>query len=75
MIALAEIGRRLDLDFCGIDFAIDGEGRVLVFEANATMVVHLKDAPDAFAYKHQHVPKIFAAFAAMVARAITGQAR
>ena len=75
MIALAEIGRRLDLDFCGIDFALDGEGRVLVFEANATMVVHLKDAPDAFAYKHRHVPKIFAAFAAMVARAIAGQAR
>ncbi|HXZ02163.1 MAG TPA: hypothetical protein VEI03_19370 [Stellaceae bacterium] len=75
MAALAEIGRRLDLDFCGIDFALDGAGNVLVFEANATMLVHLKDAPDTFAYKHRHVPKIFAAFEAMLARRLAGQAR
>ncbi len=75
MAALAEIGRRLDLDFCGIDFALDGAGNVLVFEANATMLVHLKDAPETFAYKHRHVPKIFDAFAAMVARRLAGQTR
>ncbi|MGO8921020.1 MAG: hypothetical protein ACLQJR_34445 [Stellaceae bacterium] len=75
MAALAEIGRRLDLDFCGIDFALDGAGNVLMFEANATMAVHLKDAPQAFPYKHRHVPKIFAAFAAMVARRIAAQMR
>lgn len=75
MAAIAAIGRRLDLDFCGIDFSLDAEGRVLVFEANATMVVHLRDAPELFPYKHVHVPKIFAAVAAMVERRIAAHAR
>ncbi|HUC66988.1 MAG TPA: hypothetical protein VMA53_16225 [Stellaceae bacterium] len=66
--ALGAIGRRLDLDFAGIDFSLDGEGRVLVFEANATMAVHLRDSPENFPYKHRYVPQIFAAFAAMLAR-------
>lgn len=68
MAAIAAIGKRLDLDFCGIDFSLDAEGKVLVFEANATMAVHLRDAAETFPYKHMHVPKIFAAFAAMVER-------
>lgn len=68
MAAIADIGKRLDLDFCGIDFALDAEGRVLVFEANATMAVHLGDSSEIFPYKHVHVPKIFAAFTAMIER-------
>jgi glutathione synthase/RimK-type ligase-like ATP-grasp enzyme len=75
MAALGAIGRRLDLDFCGIDFAIDPEGRVLVFEANATMLVHLADDPELFPEKHRYVPRIFGAFAAMVARRLAAQAR
>ncbi|HWI25903.1 MAG TPA: hypothetical protein VN668_02970 [Stellaceae bacterium] len=73
--ALAEIGRRLDLDFCGIDFALDAAGNIVVFEANATMAVHLRDSPELFAYKHVHVPKIFAAFGAMLKRSLEAQAR
>jgi tetratricopeptide (TPR) repeat protein len=73
--ALARIGQRLDLDFCGIDFALDPEGNVLVFEANATMAVHLQDSPELFPYKHIHVPKIFAGFAAMLERRSSAQAR
>jgi len=68
MAALAAIGARLDLDFCGIDFSLLPDGRLLVFEANATMLAHLDDPPEQFPYKHIHVPKIFAAFEAMVAR-------
>jgi hypothetical protein len=68
MAAIAAIGRRLDLDFSGIDFAIDGDGRVVVFEANATMLVHLRESRDVFAYKHVHVPRIFQAFETMLAR-------
>ncbi len=75
MTALEVIGRRLDLDFCGIDFALDPEGDVLVFEANATMLVHLKDDAEAFPYKHRQVPRIFDAFAAMIARRLAGQTR
>ncbi len=39
MAALAQIAGMLGLDYGGIDFALDGEGSVLLFEANATMVI------------------------------------
>ncbi len=68
MTALNSIGERLDLDFAGIDFALLPDGRVLVFEANATMLVHLRDNIVDFPYKHVHVPRIFAAFDAMLDR-------
>ncbi len=67
--ALRAIGQRLDLDFAGIDYALLPDGRVLVFEANATMLVHLRDDAATFPYKHRAVPKIFAAFDAMLDRA------
>ena len=38
--ALTRIGEKMGLDYCGIDFALDRDGRVLVFEANATMVIN-----------------------------------
>ncbi|HSZ75133.1 MAG TPA: tetratricopeptide repeat protein [Rhizomicrobium sp.] len=38
--ALKHIGEKMDLDYCGIDFALARDGRVLVFEANATMVIN-----------------------------------
>ena len=69
MAAITAIGHRLDLDYGGIDFSILPDGRVLIFEANATMLVHLKDSAEDFPYKHQVVPKIFAAFDAMLDRA------
>ena len=72
MAALREIGQRLDLDFAGIDYALLPDGRVLVFEANATMLVHLRESAAEFPYKHRAVPKIFAAFNAMLERAARG---
>jgi len=41
---------------------------VLVFEANANMLVHLDDSREDFAYKHAHVPKIAEAMRRLVAR-------
>ncbi len=38
--ALAEIQSRLGLDYAGIDFGLNASGEILLFEANATMVVH-----------------------------------
>ncbi len=64
--ALTQIGARLDLDYAGIDFAILPDGRLLVFEANATMLVHSEDSP-LFAYKNPAVERIRAAFDAMIA--------
>ena len=69
MAAVAAVARRLDLDYGGIDFTLTPDGRVLVFEANATMLVHLKDDPADFPYKHAVVPAIYRAFDAMLRRA------
>ena len=67
MAALAAIGARLDLDFAGIDFALLPDGRLLVFEANATMLVHPEDDP-LFVYRNPAVAHILDAFEAMLAR-------
>jgi Tetratricopeptide repeat len=67
MAALAAIGARLDLDFAGIDFGVLPDGRLLVFEANATMLVHSENDP-LFVYRNEAVARILAAFEAMVAR-------
>ncbi len=66
--ALAAINQRLGLDFAGIDYTLLPDGRILVFEANATMLVHLRDSAEHFPYKHAHVPAIFDAFDAMLTR-------
>jgi glutathione synthase/RimK-type ligase-like ATP-grasp enzyme len=68
LAAVRAIGGRLDLDFAGLDFALTPDGRVLVFEANATMLVH-PEAPDGpFAHKNPFVRRILDAFAATIAR-------
>jgi tetratricopeptide (TPR) repeat protein/glutathione synthase/RimK-type ligase-like ATP-grasp enzyme len=66
--AVREAARRLDLDYGGMDCAVTRDGRVLVFEANASMLVHLDDSREAFAYKHAHVPRIVDAMTALVLR-------
>jgi len=68
MDAVAAIGKRLDLDYAGIDFSILPDGRVLVFEANATMLVH-PEAPDGeLAHKNPYIDRITSAFQALVDR-------
>jgi tetratricopeptide (TPR) repeat protein len=59
--ALEAIGARLDLDFCGIDFTLSPDGQVLVFEANATMLVRTESANGAFAFKAPYVTRIIEA--------------
>jgi hypothetical protein len=64
--AIAAVAQRLDLDYAGADFTLLPDGRVLLFEANATMLTHaeLEDGP--LAHKNPHVSRIFAAFDAML---------
>jgi glutathione synthase/RimK-type ligase-like ATP-grasp enzyme len=64
MAAIAAIGRRLDLDYCGVDFSVLPDGRVLVFEANATMFVHPEPPGGALDYKNPAVRAIIDAFQA-----------
>jgi tetratricopeptide (TPR) repeat protein len=70
LAAVAAIGRRLDLDYAGLDFAVTPQGQVLVFEANATMLVHPEPPDGPFAAKNPYVARILEAFAAMVAQAV-----
>ena len=72
MEAIAAIGRRLDLDYCGVDFSVLPDGRVLVFEANATMLVHPEAEDGVFAYKNPFVRVVLDAFQAMLAGPAAG---
>jgi Tfp pilus assembly protein PilF len=73
--AARAVARRLDLDYGGMDCGILADGRIVVFEANANMLVHLNDPADAFPYKHRYVPRIFEAMAALMRRRLTDGVR
>lgn len=60
------------LNYCGIDCALDQQGQVVIFEVNATMLVHDEKA-EPFLYKNPHVARIKAAFGQMLARHVQGQ--
>jgi tetratricopeptide (TPR) repeat protein/glutathione synthase/RimK-type ligase-like ATP-grasp enzyme len=66
--ALEAIAWRLDLDFCGIDFTLLPDGQLLVFEANATMLVHTESQTGSFAFKAPYVNRILEATAQLVQR-------
>jgi len=68
MDAIAAVARRLDLDYAGIDCTLLPDGRVFVFEANASMLVHYEPAGSLFAYKNAHVQRIVDAFQRMLER-------
>jgi Flp pilus assembly protein TadD/glutathione synthase/RimK-type ligase-like ATP-grasp enzyme len=65
--ALRAIARATGLDYGGVDCGLDRDGRVVVFEANASMLVH-DEKDETFAYKNQYIAKIKNAFDAMMAR-------
>ena len=69
MSALAAIGSRLDLDYAGIDFSLLPDGRLLVFEANATMLIHFERGNGPLAHKNVHVQRIVDAFGRRLLRA------
>jgi tetratricopeptide (TPR) repeat protein len=66
MTALRQIRDTFGLDFFGIDCALDQDGNVVVFEVNATMLVHNHNA--AFPYREPHVKRIKAAYNQMIAK-------
>lgn len=67
MATLKAIADSTGLDYCGIDCALDQQGQVLVFEVNATMLVH-DEKTEPFAYKNPYVTAIKQAFTAMLTR-------
>jgi len=64
--ALRTIQERIDLEYFGIDCSVDTNGDLLVFEVNASMLVHDDNAE--FPYKNPAVYRIKAAWDAMLAR-------
>jgi tetratricopeptide (TPR) repeat protein len=72
--ALRETAALLPLDYVGIDCAIDRDGKLLIFEADNALIIHMLDDPELFGYKHVYVPRIYAALDAMVRRRITAAA-
>ena len=67
-VALAEMARRMTLDYCTVDCAETRDGKLLIFEADNTAIVHDMDPVDVFPYKRPQMRKIFDAFVAMLYR-------
>jgi tetratricopeptide (TPR) repeat protein len=74
MAAIHAIGRRMDLDYAGIDFSLVEGSRVLVFEANPTMLVHSEAIGGMVDFRNRHVFAIQRRFDALLAR-LTAEAR
>jgi tetratricopeptide (TPR) repeat protein len=62
--ALRAVRERFGLDYFGIDCALDSDGNLVVFEVNASMLVHDDNAE--FPYKDPFVRAIKAAFNSML---------
>jgi hypothetical protein len=57
----------LGLDYGGIDFGLDAAGNVLLFEANATMVVNPPEPDPRWDYRRTPVERVLAAVRTMLA--------
>ena len=66
MAALDAIDRALGLDYGGVDFALAPDGSLLVFEANATMVVAPPGPEAMWDYRRAPVQRILHAAQAVV---------
>jgi len=66
MAGLQGIARALGLDYAGVDFGLGPDGEVLLFEANATMVVNPPDPDPRWDYRRAPVERILDAARAML---------
>jgi hypothetical protein len=67
-VALSEMANRIGVEYCTIDCAETKDGRLLIFEADNTAIVHDMDDASTFPYKPPQMRKIFDAFVAMLYR-------
>jgi hypothetical protein len=75
MAALAEIQSVLGLDYAGIDFGLNAQGDVLLFEANATMTVLPPDQDRRWDYRRAAIQRVEDAVRQMVIDKAREQAR
>jgi hypothetical protein len=69
--ALREIAAAVPLEYFGIDCSIASDGRLLLFEADAAMLVHGSDPPDLYPYKRAGFERLQAALTALLERRAT----
>ena len=67
LAALTRIRDLLSLDYGGVDFGLGADGEVLLFEANATMVVNPPDQDERWTYRREAVERILDAVRRMLA--------
>jgi glutathione synthase/RimK-type ligase-like ATP-grasp enzyme len=66
MTALAAIRDVLGLDYAGVDFGLGSDGDLLLFEANATMVIASPDNDPRWAYRRGPITAAIEAVTAMI---------
>ena len=72
MRALKAIQAALGLDYAGIDFGLSPEGDLLLFEANATMVIAKPNDDERWAYRRGAIDGAVEATVAMLKRKAAG---
>jgi glutathione synthase/RimK-type ligase-like ATP-grasp enzyme len=75
MTALELIRDALGLDYAGVDFGLARNGDLLLFEANATMVIAVPDADERWAYRRAAINRIIEAVVAMIMQKSTAAPR
>jgi len=68
MAALERICARLGIEYAGIDFALAADGSLLMFEANATMIVIPPPLEAMWDYRREAVSRVLEAASAMLLR-------
>jgi hypothetical protein len=66
MGALRQICTTLDLEYAGIDFAVASDGSILLFEANATMVVFPPSRDAMWDYRRRAIDNVLEAASSML---------
>jgi tetratricopeptide (TPR) repeat protein len=70
--ALEAVRDALRLDYMGVDFALSPQGELLLFEANATMVINPPEPDERWAHRRPAVERALAAARAMLIRRAAG---
>jgi hypothetical protein len=68
MAALKRVQEVVGLDYAGIDFGLSPQGEILLFEANATMIVQQPEEGEHWDYRRPAVERIHAAVRRMLMR-------
>jgi len=74
-VALQALAERVGLAYLVVDCAETPQGELLVFEIDPGAVVHRMDPPDLFPYKRACMDRLYAAFHALLDRALADRRR